>query len=196
MPCIVANVISDECAQTTGAQANIPFVSDSFAHVKGFIHMPLHSKSIHIKKKKKKNERRGRDTRPVVWIQAPMPWPVWSRTDSAFSSPSCCLGSSPCFSYHFGLIIYVPIARIGSFTFNFIDVLGKRGFGESGFKACLAWLRLNIWKKCDLFRSRRAATRVFSIEMNENVSAARRQPSAEQHQTRHLHASGSGKHLN
>lgn len=54
MPCIVTNVISDACAQTTGAQANIPFVSDSFAHVKGFIHMPLHSKSMHIKKKKKR----------------------------------------------------------------------------------------------------------------------------------------------
>lgn len=44
-----------------------------------------------------------------------------------------------CFSYHPALIIYVPIAPIGSFTFNFIGALGIRGFGASGF-ARLVWL--------------------------------------------------------
>lgn len=130
------------------------------AFKRGFIHMPLRSKSVRIKKNL--NEwMRVRDTQSVVWIQPPSSWHVWSCTDSAFSSLSCYLGGSSCFSYHFALFIYVPIRWIASFTFNFIDILGLRGLGKSRFKACLTWLRLNIWKKCDLFRSRQKAMRVL-----------------------------------
>lgn len=39
-------------------------------------------------------------------------------------------------SHHFALFIYVPIPWIASFTFNFIDDLGLRGFRKSQFKAC------------------------------------------------------------